>query len=1379
MANITILVADYNNIQKKIAAVMGPGGTDPVTNTADDTFGYNQSVVSSSQLSNSPTRTAISVASWSALRNDIIRARQHQTGVSIGARGTKDPLYVAGSNLLLPTAKYLITDADRAAYMAMVDTVIANRLVRPPATQATSTVLSQSVYSDPWNTTIVNTVTVSFSSANDAKYFFNTGGAIDVSATRTGGTTNDKNTSWTNLLIAVGKVSVGANSTYTTGTGTVNSAVGYRQLTTYDQLIYTISSTTTNYTDNRYTINARRGSSGNVIIFTIKFEDLSTYTNDAKVDGSKNSIVSVYRAGGTNVTSSATPTLQSSVFTSLDNHLPGGTLAITGNSVVNSTLSLVNNLSDADGLGPFFYQWRRNTTIISGATNATYTTTSLDIGKTVTCTVSYLDLLGNSESVTTDQGVLVTAVPNTAPTGTVAISGSEIVGNTLSVSGTLNDADGMGTLRFQWKREGFDIYGEISSTYDTVAIDVGKRISCTVSFTDGLGKIESATTASKLITAVPDTSGSGSVLIMGAASQQAGSILAANISALTDPDGIKTLAYEWRTSSGKVTGSTNSITYTTVKADVGSEIYCVVTVTDNLGYTKTVQSTNSITITANPALVQQAATGNLTISGSLIVDNVLTLNGLSTIADVNGIPGSINKQWQKKVGSGAFANIPSATAITYRTVLADVGASIRCIASFTDSLGTQESIVSNTVVVLPVPAVVNNLHTGKVTISSISGNTIVGCELEVSTYALKDDDGIDNTSYLYQWFNGTDEIPGATGTSYITITSDIGASITCKVTYTDNAEFTETVPSNAIIIQAGDNNVHTGSVSITGNTVVGSVLTATNNIADADGLGTFTYTWNRDGLPISGASGLTRTTYTTVSADVGKAITCTITYTDGTTHNETAISNPITVTQLADHAGVIVVTGSLYAGFPISATVTDADTISGNIIWTWTAQSGASTGSKTESKSTSEASTFTPAGSGNMIVTATYNDSLRNNVVATLSITVAGPAVYTAPSTTSEYYTFTVPQGVTKLALEVAGGGGGGGGWDSKAGGAGQSGEKVITTITGLTPGEVLKVYVGAGGVGGTTRYGGITIYRVPLASAFSNVPVIINYENIIAKNPPSNPPMVMQTYAWTSPLMRKMSFWNKITSHSVASGGTVEWPNIPFTTYRRMWCLISGMADDGATISIDGQLLLSPGSYAGTWSIFTQLNPGNHLLSVTGNNTNNLTPAGVVVELVESSTGFVDGGRGGYAGGSGQSGNGGSGGGASAIVRSNGEILVVGGGGGGGGGGGKDGGGTATPSLSHLNSTANGLDLSGDGAGGGGGGGGYDTISVVGKILGQGKGSSSAGENGAWAGVSGTSYVKSGLTATFASAQNNGLSSTSAVTGDGKSGSVKITAVP
>lgn len=69
----------------------------------------------------------------------------------------------------------------------------------------------------------------------------------------------------------------------------------------------------------------------------------------------------------------------------------------------------------------------------------------------------------------------------------------------------------------------------------------------------------------------------------------------------------------------------------------------------------------------------------------------------------------------------------------------------------------------------------------------------------------------------------------------------------------------------------------TGSIVITGSTVQGATLTNTDTIADTDGLGTFTYSWLRDDVVISGA---TSVTYVLTAFDVTALIKARINYTD-------------------------------------------------------------------------------------------------------------------------------------------------------------------------------------------------------------------------------------------------------------------------------------------------------------------------------------------------------------------------------------------------------------------------------------------------------------------------------------------------------------------
>lgn len=80
----------------------------------------------------------------------------------------------------------------------------------------------------------------------------------------------------------------------------------------------------------------------------------------------------------------------------------------------------------------------------------------------------------------------------------------------------------------------------------------------------------------------------------------------------------------------------------------------------------------------------------------------------------------------------------------------------------------------------------------------------------------------------------------------------------------------------------------------------------------------------------------------------------------------------------------------------------------------------------------------------------------------------AGSNIYTTPGT----YSFTVPFGVRSLTCTVIGGGGGGGGlWnpgDAWSGAGGGSGGYYSNTAVTVSPGQVLTITVGAGGLGGS-----------------------------------------------------------------------------------------------------------------------------------------------------------------------------------------------------------------------------------------------------------------------------------------------------------------------
>jgi Ca2+-binding RTX toxin-like protein len=107
---------------------------------------------------------------------------------------------------------------------------------------------------------------------------------------------------------------------------------------------------------------------------------------------------------------------------------------------------------------------------------------------------SYTDAQGTDESVTSAATDLVANV-NDLPTGTVTISGTATEDQTLTASNDLADEDGLGTISYQWQRDGVDIDGATGETYTLGQADVGAEITVVASYTDAQGTDESVTSA--------------------------------------------------------------------------------------------------------------------------------------------------------------------------------------------------------------------------------------------------------------------------------------------------------------------------------------------------------------------------------------------------------------------------------------------------------------------------------------------------------------------------------------------------------------------------------------------------------------------------------------------------------------------------------------------------------------------------------------------------------------------------------------------------------------------------------------------------------------------------------------------------------------------
>ena len=154
--------------------------------------------------------------------------------------------------------------------------------------------------------------------------------------------------------------------------------------------------------------------------------------------------------------------------------------------------------ADADGLGnaTYSYQWLADDADITGATGASYTLVSGDMGKTLKVRVSFTDDAGNHESLTSKAVGPVTSRPNSPATGLPNILGTVQVGETLTAdTSRIADEDGLTgvVFNYEWLANDAVIAGANDSSYIISDSDRESALRVRVSFTDDNGFDESLT----------------------------------------------------------------------------------------------------------------------------------------------------------------------------------------------------------------------------------------------------------------------------------------------------------------------------------------------------------------------------------------------------------------------------------------------------------------------------------------------------------------------------------------------------------------------------------------------------------------------------------------------------------------------------------------------------------------------------------------------------------------------------------------------------------------------------------------------------------------------------------------------------------------------
>ena len=565
-----------------------------------------------------------------------------------------------------------------------------------------------------------------------------------------------------------------------------------------------------------------------------------------------------------------------------------GVPTISGTAQVGETLAAdTSGIADEDGLDSvsYHYQWMRTDADIADATDSTYTLTDDDQGNTIKLKVSFIDDIGNSETLISAATAEVSKRPQFLVSNLgVGVEGAGGIQRTLSAArsgfaqafttGAKTDGYAVGAVDIQVSH-----FFDASNTADQLRVTINGVASegepgdahCTLTN-------PSSFTALSVITFEAPT-GAGSCPQLAAETTYF-------------------VVIEWISPTGTDSFAVIPQTYPTKESaaiaedpggaegwSIADQAYYLSVISDARTWTEYDEMASfKIKVEEGDAAAAKAnspATGVPTISGTVQVGETLTAD-TSGIADEDGIDDvEFSYQWLAD-----DTDIDGATSSTYTLTDADQGKTIKVTVSFADDAENEETLTS-----AATAAVAAKSNTAPTGLPTITGTAQVGETLTADTSAIEDADGLEDVSYEYQWIAGGTDIDGATSPNYELTSSGQGQTIQVRVTFTDDAENEETLTSAATeAVAAKPNSEATGLPTITGTPQVEQTLTAdTSAIADEDGLEdvSYTYQWIAGGTDIDGATG---SSYLLTSSEQGQAIQVKVTFTDDADNEETLTS---------------------------------------------------------------------------------------------------------------------------------------------------------------------------------------------------------------------------------------------------------------------------------------------------------------------------------------------------------------------------------------------------------------------------------------------------------------------------------------------------------
>ncbi|MBS41775.1 MAG: hypothetical protein CMH83_01115 [Nocardioides sp.] len=504
----------------------------------------------------------------------------------------------------------------------------------------------------------------------------------------------------------------------------------------------------------------------------------------------------------------------------------------------------------------FTYSWTRDGSP-TGHTAPTWELTTGDAGHTLVCLVVGTNNVGSSGAAQADGVQVVVPAAPTATTPPTITGTPEYAERLTCVSGDWTDHPY--ALAYTWVRDGVEI--DTGETHGVLYSDIGRNLVCRVDATNagGTTSAESAPVMPYPVNLTPPSITEGTE-ISGPADFRVDNELTCEPGEWTlNPHHAFTYTWTWQRAGADIADATEQ-TYTPTWDDADTDVTCTVTVT-RLAVTSDPATSEPVRVLP---LAPVAATAPVVTGTPEYREELTCVNG-----DWDHRPTDFSVRWIRD-------GVEIDTGDTHGVLYSDIGRNLVCEITGTNT-GGSGTATSDPVMPYPVNLVA----------PSITGDPVVGSTLECQPgeWTLNPNHAF---TYAWTWQRGGADIADATEQTYAAGWEDADTDVTCTVTVTRLAVTSDPATSAPVTVLPTAP-ANTLAPAISGSVAHGQTLTCTEG--DWDNRPTsFTYQWNRDGSPVTGA---TEATHVLVTNDYGFEVTCTVTAGNTNPETGTATSDPV------------------------------------------------------------------------------------------------------------------------------------------------------------------------------------------------------------------------------------------------------------------------------------------------------------------------------------------------------------------------------------------------------------------------------------------------------------------------------------------------------